>query len=312
MAASATRRAVVGIGLMLSVAAAGPNGTTSLPGDRPMPKHQTAAEALVASQDLSTRLTIQVMVDGQGPYPFVVDTGANRSVISRELAATLKLPKASPIMVDDALGTTRVSSVTIDRLEFGSREIRGINAPELAAADLGADGLLGIDSLRGQHVLMDFRAKRFLIGPATEEIDDLAASTVVVGRRRFGQLVLMDAESQTRPIFVILDSGAQNTIGNSALHRLMTFGAGHPPKLPLGTLISVTGSRTTAELDEMPEIKLGGVTIRNAPIAYADLHTFTQFHLDDEPALLLGMDILHLFRRVSVDFRRREAVFVTP
>ena len=312
MAASGSRRAVVIIGLALGVAAAGPDRTASLPGDHPMPQHSTGAEALVASQDLSTRLTIQVMVNGQGPYPFVVDTGANRSVISRELSAMLKLPQGLPITVDDALGTATVASVTIDRLDFGSREIRGINAPELAAADLGADGLLGIDSLRGQHVLMDFRARKFLIGPASEEIDDFAASTVVVGRRRFGQLVLMDAESQSRPIFVILDSGAQNTIGNSALHRLMTFGAGHPSKLPLGTLISVTGNRTTAELDQMPEIKLGGVTIRNAPIAYADLHTFTQFHLDDEPALLLGMDILHLFRRVSVDFRRHEAVFVTP
>ena len=312
MAASGRTRGVVIIGLALSIAAAGPDRTANLSSDRLMPQHRAHAEALTASQDLSTRLTIEVMINGQGPYPFVVDTGANRSVISRELAAALKLPKASPITVDDALGTTRVDAITIDRLGFGSREIRGINAPELAAADLGADGLLGIDSLHGQHVLMDFHARKFLIGPGTEEIDNFAASTVVVGRRRFGQLVLMDAESQTRPIFVILDSGAQNTIGNSALHRLMTFGAGHPAKLPLGTLISVTGARATAELDSMPEIKLGGVTIRNAPIAYADLHTFTQFHLENEPALLLGMDILHLFRRVSVDFRRREAVFTTP
>jgi hypothetical protein len=66
-----------------------------------------------------------------------------------------------------------------------------------------------------------------------------------------------------------------------------------------------------AEIDEMPEIQFSGITIRNIPIAYASLHTFTQFGLDDKPALLLGMDVLHIFRSVGIDFRRREVVFVT-
>ena len=107
----------------------------------------------------------------------------------------------------------------------------------------------------------------------TDESGDFASSTVVMERWRFGQPVLMDAESQTRPIFVILNSGARNTIGNSALHRLMTSGAGHPSKLPLGTPVSVTGSRATAELDEMPEIKPGGVTATypDSPAAKAAL-----------------------------------------
>src|SRR5579863_8786822 len=42
--------------------------------------------------DIYRRMTAPVRVNGQGPYPFVVDTGANQSVISDSLAAQLALP----------------------------------------------------------------------------------------------------------------------------------------------------------------------------------------------------------------------------
>ena len=299
------------LGLLLGLGAAAPDPAPVQLSDSRLSPRPGGAESLATAEDQSARLTIPVMVDGHGPYPFVVDTGANRSVISRELAITLKLPPGPRVALDDALVRERVDTVLIDRLDVGRRQIRAVDAPVLPAGDLGADGMLGIDSLRGQHVVLDFEGKRLLVAPSGEAGDDFSASaTVVQGRRRYGQLVLVDAESQTRPIFVILDSGAQNTIGNDALRRLMRFADGASTRLPVQRLISVTGRQTQAELDEMPEIRLGEVTIQHAPVAYASLHTFAQFGLDDRPALLLGMDVLRVFRSVSIDFRRREVLFV--
>ena len=45
------------------------------------------------------------------------------------------------------------------------------------------------------------------------------------------------------------------------------------------------------------------------PIAFADVPPFKVFGLTDEPALLLGTDILETFRRVSLDFRARKVRF---
>ena len=310
MGASGRPRAAA-LGLLLGLGAAGPNPAPVQLSDSRLSPAPGSAESLATSQDGSARLTVPVMIDGHGPYPFVVDTGANRSVISRELAITLRLPPGPQVALDDALVRERVDTVLIDRLDIGRRQIRAVDAPMLPASDLGADGMLGIDSLRGQHVVLDFKGKRLLVAPSGRADDDFAANaTIVQGRRRFGQLVLVDAESQARPIFVILDSGAQNTIGNAALRRLMRFGEGRGARLPEDRLISVTGKQTPAEIDEMPEIRLGEVTIQHAPVAYASLHTFTQFGLDDTPALLLGMDVLRVFRSVSIDFRRRQVLFV--
>ena len=49
--------------------------------------------------DLQNRLTLETMIDGKGPFHFVVDTGADRSVISTELAATLGLLNDQSVIV---------------------------------------------------------------------------------------------------------------------------------------------------------------------------------------------------------------------
>jgi hypothetical protein len=51
------------------------------------------------------------------------------------------------------------------------------------------------------------------------------------------------------------------------------------------------------------------VMLRNVPIAFADVPPFKLFGLANEPALLLGTDILETFRRVSLDFRARKVRF---
>jgi len=110
------------------------------------------------------------------------------------------------------------------------------------------------------------------------------------------------------PVYVILDSGAQNTVGNLALRRLLTRDAGH--LYPPTQIISVTGRSTPAEFADVADMRLGQMTIRNMPLAFASLHTFDRFGLTDKPAMLLGMDVLGLCQKVTVDFKRREATFI--
>ena len=51
------------------------------------------------------------------------------------------------------------------------------------------------------------------------------------------------------------------------------------------------------------------VTLRNVPMAFADVPPFAAFGLSSEPALLLGTDVMETFRRVSLDFRARKVRF---
>ena len=56
----------------------------------------------------------------------------------------------------------------------------------------------------------------------------------------------------------------------------------------------------------MPPILLGDVIIRNVNMTFVDLHIFKHWKLTDEPAILIGMDVLGVLDTLIIDYRRRE------
>ena len=267
-----------------------------------------AAQSLKLVQDPTSRLTLAVMVNGQGPFDFLIDTGSDRTVISRELAATLKLAQGPSVTMHESAGVEDVQTVIIDHLTIGNHKIDHIEAPALSAANLGAAGMLGVDALHDLHIVMDFKAMRLSSSPSRPEQMD-GHTIVVRGRSRFGQLILVDAQVHGVPVYVVLDSGSQLSVGNPALLKLLT--GGKPSKDPRieAQIVSVSGRKMTVELDDIAETHIGGLEIRNMAMAFAQLHTFDRFGLTKQPALLLGMDVLSQCQKVSVDLRRREATF---
>jgi hypothetical protein len=275
------------------------------------PLHAAPAGVSVAAIGPGPRLTIPVTINGTGPYPFVLDTGSDRTVISSELASLLKLPPGPIVSLHDIIGADNRATVVIDKLAFDHREIAGVRAPSLAVAGLGAPGMLGLDALRNEHVVMDFQSATVTTGPSHEADDEADANAVIVrGRRRFGQLILVDAQSHGEAIFVILDSGAEGTVGNSALRALVAAESTRTKPVRPTQIMSATGRRAEVESASLSEIQLGSITIRNVPIDFADLRIFEYLKVGRRPAMMLGMDVLRHFQRVSVDFRLGEALFV--
>jgi len=267
-----------------------------------------APETLKLSQDPTLRLTLAVMVNGRGPFEFLVDTGSDRTVISRELAASLDLPTGATVRISEDSGMDEASTVLIDRLEIGARVIRSIEAPALAAENIGAAGMLGVDALRDLHVVMDFKAMHMSSSPSRAEAYD-PRTIVVRGKSRLGQLILTHSNVRGVPILVVVDSGSEVSIGNPALLRLLTKRSLslHPPATT--QIVDVTGRKLTIEQDQIAEADVGGVVIHNMALAFAALPIFDYLGLSDTPALFLGMDVLSQCERVSVDIRRREATF---
>jgi len=269
---------------------------------------EAAPESLQIAQDPTLRLTLPVKINGQGPFNFLVDTGSDRTVISRELAATLGLAAGPRVLIHAAVGADEAATVVIDDLTIGNRVIHHIEAPALAAKDLGGVGMLGVDALRDLHVVMDFKAMRMSSSPSRAELVD--NNTIVVrGKNRLGQLILVHSSIRGVPILVVVDSGSQLSVGNTALLKLLTRHSVSSNPLATTQIISVTGRVRTVELDPITEADVGGVVIRNMSLGFAPLPIFDRFGLTDTPAILLGMDVLSMCRRVSVDLRRREATF---
>ena len=189
-----------------------------------------------------------------------------------------------------------------------------IQAPSLLRANLGGDGLLGLDVLRNNRVTIDFRHDAALtIAPSTRKPERKAAGTdpgaiVVVGKSRFGELIVTNADVDGHPVAVILDTGAEESIGNPALARLLLSRTAK--MLSPTTLVSVTGHTLPANFALAGKMRIGDISVANLPVAFGDVATFRQFGLVHRPALLLGMRTLRLFAKVTIDFPRRRIEFL--
>ncbi|WP_157215979.1 retropepsin-like aspartic protease [Flavisphingomonas formosensis] len=271
-----------------------------------------ASEQILATRnDAVNRITVPVSIDGKGPYHFVVDTGADRTVISRELAGALALKPGGPVTMLSMGGVDQVPTAIVPGLQLSADRMEDIRAPMLAESDLSAQGLLGIDSLAAKRVVMDFRARQMTIVDADQPEVRATDEIVVRARRRFGQLILVDADVDGESVAVIIDTGSQTTIGNAALRsRLSRSNA--IGSLQRINLISVMGREIPAVYTQVQHVRVGGITVNNMPIAFADAKPFHALGLTGRPALLLGMDVLRTFDRVSVDFANKRVRFLLP
>jgi predicted aspartyl protease len=271
---------------------------------------QNSAETLSYDTDSTQRMTVSVNVAGRGPYPFIVDTGAERTVIARQLADALDLPDRGGIMVATVTDLRRVSSVHISQMQVGRRTLNDIHAPAFDQHDLGAMGMLGVDTLRSQRVVFDFARRELTLSTSHIEQEQWPEETIVIrGRSRLGRLVLTDATIEGQRVRVIIDTGSQITIGNNALRRRLAAQR-RLGEVGMTQLVAVTGDRLTAEYAIARRIRLGGIYITDMPIAFADVQLFEYLGLDRRPAILLGMDALSLFERVSIDFANRRVRFL--
>ena len=291
------------------------------PAPAPGPPPPPTTESVIAlGNDIPGRMTVPVSIGGAGetgsgeagPYPFTIDTGAERSVISNELVTLLKLAKGKSVRVTTITGAAGVATAVIPSLTVGMVSAARIEAPIFRGYDLGAPGLLGLDLLAGHAVRIDFEAGQMQLLPAAKRPADFGDSPdeiVIRARSQFRQLVVTEAYFRGRRIRVILDTGTAISLGNLAMRDLLGTNREAAGNI---TLTSVTGAQLEAEYAVVKELTVGGVVFQTLPVAFRDAAPFAAFGLRNRPALLLGMDALRQFRRVDIDFANREVRLSLP
>ena len=261
----------------------------------------------IEARKVETRLSVEVRVNGRGPYQFVVDSGADTSVVGLRIARELQLPLGTPAVLNNMTDRNIVDRVKVDELTLGPTTIKDLELPALREEDLGGAGMIGIDALVRQRLMMDFETRSIKVEDASKPVKSLPGEIVVVAQLRRGQLILTQVRAAGLSLEAVIDTGSQITIGNLALRdKLVRRGRN---KLETVTAVGVTGKSMELQLANIAELRLGPVTLRNVPMAFADVPPFEVFGLSGRPALLLGTDLLETFRRVSLDFRARKVRF---
>jgi predicted aspartyl protease len=277
-----------------------------------MPDEDDSLAEIDTRRSGNEHMLAPVLINGSGPYQFLLDTGANVSCVSSRLATKLALTPAAPMPVHTVVGVRERPTVMIDRLTVGPRKRRRVHAPSLPLDGILADGVLGVDWLKGQRLTLDFKGKQIEIARSQDDQAVPGKAVVVPARRRHGQLTIVDADLSGRPISAIIDSGAQSSLCNAKLKALVEAAERRKGLVPDPRYVkmeSLAGEAFRGEQLFLPFLRLGGLHLGNVQVTYAEMHVFDIWGLKDQPALVIGMDLLSQFERVSLDFGRSAVRF---
>lgn len=286
--------------------------------DNNQPPDFSQSEQITIGEDRNERMTVDVGIPSdiellsrdKGPYKFIIDTAAQRTVLSTELAQSLELEVEKSLTITTLSGTSSIDTVYVPELTLGARSKLGIIAPTFEKTSLGADGILGLDSLQNQQVLFDFKAEEISVRSDQKRFSKTNSREIIVrARRRDGQLIFTNATIGGVKVNVIIDTGSEVSIGNNALQKRLRI---RDSQLTKTELTDVQGIKVPAHFGLVNDFRLGRARFATVPLAFSDIATFDVLNLNNRPALFLGMDALRKFDRIAIDFADKRIYFLLP
>jgi predicted aspartyl protease len=305
-----SRRRFVEFGAV-SMLLPGMAGAQSVAPPQPGVPDDQAARVATAS-DAAKHMTVPVMIGDKGPFHFVVDTGADRSVIADDVAVKLGLIRGHDVTVQGVVRSVSSRLVAVADLSFGNIRRRNLSMPILPRAFMGADGYLGLDAVDGARVILDFENRELVIGPPRVPSYFRLVNpheALVPVRGSMGHLRSVNCRVQGVSTTCFLDTGAEISVGNSSLFQALL--ADNPNYTILGMLpiTGITGGVIMGKVITVNTIRLHSVNFSNAALAIADMQIFDVWGLSQQPALLIGMNFLRQFSKVSIDYGMKEIRF---
>lgn len=257
-------------------------------------------------RDRIGRIWAPVTIDGKGPLRLVLDTGASRSALTPAALNKLGIQPDLDRMVllRGTTGSARVPTVRVGQVEIGDLLAERQTMVVVDDAFGGADGVLATTALRDRRILADFRRDRIEITRSSGERAPPGFTTLRI-KLLDRHVPWVEAMVGGVRVKAVIDTGAQSTIGNLALRDALLAKRREVDPREEG-VIGVTGDLQEGRSMAAPAIQLDKIMVRRARINFVDLHIFQRWQLRDEPAMLLGMDVIGVLDTVILDYRRRE------
>jgi predicted aspartyl protease len=251
------------------------------------------------------------MINGQGPFRFMVDTGANHSAVALRITQALHLNPGSSasVILNGVTGSALVPTVHVDRLQAGDLVLEQRQLPVLEYVLANADGILGVEGFADKRIVVDFEHDRITIARSRNQRAPFGYVEIPV-KLRFGRLLIIDVAIGRVHAKGVIDTGSEATLGNRALAR--EIGVRVNPRKPPTEVFGATQELQHGSSVTIPQISLGGTHIANASVTFGDLYVFRLWELERQPAVLIGMDVLGKLGTLVIDYRRRELQIKLP
>lgn len=263
----------------------------------------------------SGHMTVPVFVGDRGPYQFVLDTGADTTVVYQRLAGRLGLPPAATQTLQGQTGQASLPGVRVPGIRLDGLSVGAFDTVILPDRSDGKplDGIVGANVFGSRVLELDYpggvvRAHR--AGTRPKRLLPAGATPVTAVATEGKHLLLPVTVNGVRGT-AVLDSGAKKSLMNSRFARAAGVDVSGAAFKDDGTIIGATNQPMVARRGPIGRIGYGGISREGVSMRVVDLPAFDAFGVGDRPAMLLGHDLLQDLH-VVVDYPRLQIWFARP
>jgi hypothetical protein len=275
------------------------------------PLHPDAASVAGGmTRGAAGRAVALISINGQGPFRFIVDTGANRSVLSQGLAARLGLAPAGVGVVHSIDGADSAMLVNVESISLGALRLSRGDTPVLDGPMLGGeDGLLGVDGMAGRLLYFDFTKHCVKVYESAAQMR-MKGWRGASARMRFGSLLMVPGHIVGVRVNVLLDTGSDISLANQKYRDALRRIAARTIQYHDGRAFTFGRPIVLEQSVWTPSLRLGHTVIGGGVTTYiGDFYLFDFLGVQDEPTMLIGMDVLARLREMAIDFERGVVYF---
>ncbi len=252
---------------------------------------------------------VDVSINGSGPYPFVLDTGANVTMAKSPLLHALKIATTGPVTIASSLGDSfqqkvSPSSLAVAGLGADNLEIDTLEEGQLGLLEGHAQGILGENFLKHFDVLIDNDRHTLTLDRTDRLAQSLAGEHLPLsfGGRSPTDLthdrliVSLRAPSLVeRSMLFLLDSGTNTAIVYPLKSETLLFSRG----VASGSIYSLNRNQI-CRLARTP-LTIGSQTYRQVVMAICE--NMTRANMDND-----GLLPTRLFHRLFISHRDKYAI----
>jgi predicted aspartyl protease len=266
---------------------------------------------------------VSVCIDGKGPFPLVLDSGATSSTVDAQVVHALHLPSAGKsTKASGASCTTTTKPVTVKKWSIGSVALQGQRIESTTIPNFGLHkapaGLLGSDVLsRFGAVRIDYKDEKLILPGAEDPAisgehvvagasppptpSDLVAGypalttvsmDVVYAQHQVVALVPVQFSSAKKFVFIIDTGASSSAVSTTAASTLRLA------KLKTRTEVSGVGCEASAAQVKSGRWSLSGVSLQEQTLTSITLPTTSSEGVSG----LLGSNQLSHFGSVVLDY----------
>ena len=272
-----------------------------------------ASSAVPLRPAAAVHLVVPAYINGKGPFPVILDTGADNSVVYQWFAKKEGFKAGKMEDVGGMTGSRMMPIYKLDSVAVDGRMIRNAKAdgmPNRHDVEIEV-GAVGNDLMDGTVTVFDFPCKKVEIFAEPVNMQRL----LTPGAHRIHAAGVRDGTQLAFPVQVngargiaVLDTGSSDTRINSAFVRAAGIDPSSVTFRDAEPIFGVSSHATPSKKGPIGTVTFGGIEVRGAEARLIDLPVFPSWGFGNGPAMIVGLDLLQ-GRRLIYDHKAKTIWF---